>query len=231
MSALSRAWSWLSNPRRQKTLSFLGAGLVVVASGGWQVYQHFTATEANGHPQDIAQIIAAADELARKAEQQAQNHELGASEVLLRRSVDVLKKGLGPQDGAVAEALRRLAWFYATYDPGRDRLEPVLREMLAIDEKALGPDHPNVADDLAWLAGFYKDHKRAAEAVPLYQRALSIHRANGKRAAANRVRLDLADAYYRGGERSEAEALIEGALADDPGLEPVARKIRDAEKR
>ena len=231
MSALRKAWTWLSNPRRQKTLSFIGAALVVVASGGWQVYQHFSASEANGRPQDIAQILAAADELARKAEQEERNHELGTAEVHLRQSVDLLKKGLGPQDAAVAGALRRLAWFYATYDLGRDRLEAVLREMLAIDEKALGPGHPNVADDLGWLAGYYKDHQRAADAVPLYQRALSIHQANGKRGAANAVRLDLADAYYRGGRFSEAEALIEGALADDPGLNPAAQKIRDAAKR
>lgn len=197
MSALGKAWTWLSNPRRQKTLSFIGAGLVVVASGGWQVYQHFSAADANGHPRDIGQIIAAADELARKAEQQEQAHELGTAEVLLRRSVDLLKKGLGPQDVAVAGALRRLAWFYATYDVGRDRLEAVLREMLAIDEKILGPDHPNVADDLAWLAGYYKDHKRPAEAVPLYERALTIHEARGQHEAANQIRLDLADAQKR----------------------------------
>ena len=40
--------------------------------------------------------------------------------------------------------------------------------------RALGAEHPNVAADLNDLADFYYAHGRAAEAGPLFQRALAI---------------------------------------------------------
>jgi len=43
-------WSWLSNPEHQKTLAFIGGGIVAVAAAGWQIYLHFADTRAPVQP-------------------------------------------------------------------------------------------------------------------------------------------------------------------------------------
>jgi hypothetical protein len=41
-------WSFLSAPKNQKTLSWLGPGLVVIAGGAWAVYTYVWPHEADG---------------------------------------------------------------------------------------------------------------------------------------------------------------------------------------
>ena len=38
MSALQAIWDWLSDQGHQRTLAFIGGGLVVLVAGGWQLY-------------------------------------------------------------------------------------------------------------------------------------------------------------------------------------------------
>lgn len=42
MKRQSRLWNWLSNSKTQKTLAFVGGGLVVLVGGAWQAYLHFS---------------------------------------------------------------------------------------------------------------------------------------------------------------------------------------------
>ncbi len=41
MGAIRRIWIWLSDPRHQKTIVFLGSGLVIVVGATWKLYIHF----------------------------------------------------------------------------------------------------------------------------------------------------------------------------------------------
>ena len=38
---MQRLWKWLTDPKHQKTLAFLGTGLVIFVGAGWTVYQEF----------------------------------------------------------------------------------------------------------------------------------------------------------------------------------------------
>jgi hypothetical protein len=63
------------------------------------------------------------------------------AEPLLKRSLAILEKALGPNHPDVATALANLAQLYD--DQGRPaEAEPLLKRSLAILEKVLGPDHP-----------------------------------------------------------------------------------------
>ena len=174
MISLRKAWSWLSDSRHQKTLSFLGAGLVVVVSGGWQVYQYFSAPR----PENASEVLARANVLKEQAWAYERRNDLVNAELLLKESVEVLKKGLAPDNPNVARHLVYLASFYRGNDLDRGRVEPLLRQALAIDEKALGPDDPVVAGNLEYLAQVLRKANRGDEAAPLETRARQIRAAN-----------------------------------------------------
>lgn len=40
-------WSFLSTPKNQKTISWIGGGLVVVAGGAWAVFTYLSPNEAS----------------------------------------------------------------------------------------------------------------------------------------------------------------------------------------
>lgn len=42
MNPFKTVWAWLSITKNQKTLTFIGGGLVIVATAGWQAYLHFS---------------------------------------------------------------------------------------------------------------------------------------------------------------------------------------------
>jgi hypothetical protein len=42
MNWLRSAWNWLSKTNHQKTLAFIGSGLVIAIGGAWQTYLHFS---------------------------------------------------------------------------------------------------------------------------------------------------------------------------------------------
>ena len=52
MSLLSTLWAWLSDSKNQKTLSFIGGGLIASATLAWQVFVYFENRQGNGELQD-----------------------------------------------------------------------------------------------------------------------------------------------------------------------------------
>ena len=42
MNWLRSIWNWLADATHQKTLSFIGGGLVVIVGAVWQLYEHFS---------------------------------------------------------------------------------------------------------------------------------------------------------------------------------------------
>jgi tetratricopeptide (TPR) repeat protein len=95
------------------------------------------------------------------------------AEPLLKRSLAIREKALGPDHRDVAESLNNVASLHQAQ--GRyAQAEPLLKRSLAICEKALGPDHIYVAQVLHNLSHLLGEQKRFAEADPLYARALDI---------------------------------------------------------
>ncbi len=38
---MQQLWAWITDPKNQKTLAFLGAGLAAAGGGGWTLYSEF----------------------------------------------------------------------------------------------------------------------------------------------------------------------------------------------
>ena len=88
---------------------------------------------------------------------------------LLKQSLGIRKKALGPEHPDVATSLNNLAVLYSAQGLYA-KAEPLYQRALAIWKKALGPEHPDVATSLNNLAALYQAQGRYAEAEPLYQR-------------------------------------------------------------
>jgi tetratricopeptide (TPR) repeat protein len=136
------------------------------------------------------------------------------AEPLLRRSLAIYERTLGPDDPAVATSLNSLARLY--HDEGRyAEAEPLVRRSLGIREKALGPGDPALAASQISLATLYQAEGRYAEAEPLLKRALAIiektHGSDDAELANNLSRL--ASLYQDEGRYSEAEPLLKRSLA------------------
>jgi tetratricopeptide (TPR) repeat protein len=259
MNWLKNAWNWLGDSKHRKILAFIGAGLVVIVSAGWQLYQHFSKPEphtagspsvsamqgsisaghdvtasaspsgtaivatgtvnvSNVRPEDMSEIIARANARARESRDYLHKGDRVNAELLLKESLAILEKGLGPDNPNVARSLRSLGWFYYQHDvQHRDKAEPLFKQALAIEEKALGSDHPEVSGFLGALAQVYRDQGRYTEAEPLYQRALAIEeKARGQDSDDSAViesRELLAELYRSQGKYAEAEALYEHSVA------------------
>jgi tetratricopeptide (TPR) repeat protein len=92
---------------------------------------------------------------------------------LLKRSLAILEKALGPDHPDVAMSLNNLAALHEAQGQYA-QAEPLLKRSLAIREKAIGPDHPDVAVSLNNLGELYRAQGRYAQAEPLYKRSLAI---------------------------------------------------------
>lgn len=53
MGAIRRIWTWLSGSRHQKTIAFLGGGLVIVVGAAWQLYIHFYPAKSSAPPTQV----------------------------------------------------------------------------------------------------------------------------------------------------------------------------------
>jgi tetratricopeptide (TPR) repeat protein len=95
------------------------------------------------------------------------------AEPLMKRSLTILEKGLGPEHPAVAPSLNNLAMLYRT-ESRYAEAEPLFKRSLEIGEKALGPDHPDVASSLHSLAVLYEKQGRYTEALGFSRRAVAI---------------------------------------------------------
>jgi tetratricopeptide (TPR) repeat protein len=98
-----------------------------------------------------------------------------AAEPLLKRSLTLREKALGPDHLDVAASLEGLAALHARQ--GRSTsAEPLYQWAVVILEKALGADHPEVARCLTKLVGVYNARGEFAKAEPFCRRALAIAR-------------------------------------------------------
>jgi len=95
------------------------------------------------------------------------------AEPLLRRSLAISEKVLGPEAPDVATSLNNLALLYRAQGQ-YEKAAPLHERALAIWEQALGPEHPHVATSLNNLAGLYDNQGQYGKAEPLYERALAI---------------------------------------------------------
>jgi len=100
--------------------------------------------------------------------------EYSDAEVLLRRSLKLRTKTLGPEHLSVASSLFGLA--RSQHGLGRfENAESLYERSLAIRERELGQDHQDVAETLAGLGSLYQTQVRSPEAVIPLQRALDIY--------------------------------------------------------
>ncbi len=95
------------------------------------------------------------------------------AEQLLRRSIAIREKGLGPTHLDVAVSLDNLVVLLGDDDRYAEA-EPLARRSLAIREAALGKSHPSVASSLNNLGVILDSTGRAEEAEPLFKQALDI---------------------------------------------------------
>jgi tetratricopeptide (TPR) repeat protein len=87
-----------------------------------------------------------------------------------------------------------------------EEAERLFTRSLALKEAANGPDHLDVATTLANLGLVYLAQDRAAEALPLLERALTIQQARGARPATlERTLTALAETYRRLGQEDKAQ--------------------------
>lgn len=70
------------------------------------------------------------------------------AEPLLKRSLAITEKALGPDHRDVGTSLNRLAYLYQP-GPLYGEAETLYKRCLTIREKTLGPDDPDVAQSLA----------------------------------------------------------------------------------
>ena len=97
----------------------------------------------------------------------------GDAEPLIRRSLAILEKALGPDHPSVATGVNNLALLYRAQ--GRyAEAEPLYKRSLGIAEKALGPEHPHVAQSLENYAALLRKTGRDAEAARMETRAKAM---------------------------------------------------------
>ncbi|MFV9692032.1 MAG: tetratricopeptide repeat protein [Desulfobacteria bacterium] len=58
MGAIRRIWTWLSDRRHQKTIVFLGSGLVIVVGAAWKLYIHFYPAKPPAPPSQVIEQYA-----------------------------------------------------------------------------------------------------------------------------------------------------------------------------
>ena len=136
------------------------------------------------------------------------------AEPLLKRSLAMREKILGPVHPEVARSLNNLAGLHHARG-NYIEAEPLYKRALAIQEKALGPEHPNVATSLNNLAELYRAQGNRAAAEPLFKRAMAIReKVLGPEHPNVATSLSsLAALYHAQGNYAEAEPLFKRALA------------------
>jgi tetratricopeptide (TPR) repeat protein len=144
------------------------------------------------------------------------NGNYAASELLLRKAVEVGSKMLGRSEPRVGAWLNDYAFVLS--ETGRSpEAEPLLREAITIGEQARGRMSVDVANAISNLASLLRDSHRHIEAEPLFRESLSISRllfgGNSREVATDLV--NLASVLRIRGEFIEAENLLREAIAID----------------
>ena len=141
------------------------------------------------------------------------------SEPLLKRALAGWEKVLGPDHPDTLTAANNLGMLYRAVHDHR-RAEPLLVRALAGWEKALGPGHPLTLTSVNNLGVVLTETGRAAEAVPLHERAYAARA--GYPAQLAEAGDDLIAAYAAAGRPADAarvvgEMLAEGRARVKPG--------------
>lgn len=133
---------------------------------------------------------------------------------LAEKYLAMTEKRLGPEDPAVALALR-LVGKILSRKAEYARAEPIFRRALAIDEKALGPDAVKTADIVGDLANLEADQQHYAAARPLYERQIAIYekQLGADAADVGKALNNLGSFLVNIGQFDDAEAALVRALA------------------
>src|SRR6516164_8555765 len=105
------------------------------------------ALSLSGSTGAAADAVAEANSLNQQAIHLYQTGHYAEAEPLLKRSLAILEKTLGPEDPKIAALLSNLAELYDAEGRYAD-VEPLYKRSLAIREKALGPEHPYAISNL-----------------------------------------------------------------------------------
>jgi tetratricopeptide (TPR) repeat protein len=93
-----------------------------------------------------------------------------------QRALAIEEKAVGADHASLASTLSSIG--IIVLDLGQlDAAEKHLGRALAIREKTLGPDHPDLGYDLGALAGVLMKRGKAADAIPVAERALELRTA------------------------------------------------------
>jgi Flp pilus assembly protein TadD len=157
MDWLKTFWGWLSNSKNQRTLAFIGVGLAVIISAGWQAYIHWSKPESpNPTPPNITAthggIAAGRDVLIQGdvtyqgiSEERFQrlSEELGVTKAALSSFFKILKqKHIPPEDldnklGEIArnyKTLQEKLTRFSSDDPAVATLKRQAKESLEAGE-------------------------------------------------------------------------------------------------
>lgn len=138
---MSRLWAWITDPTHQKTLSFLGSGLVVVVVAGWTLYEKFfdappgpMQTVENACSGDVCNFGITLDqyEQALMRREEALRAELAATgersdqAIVLEQDLDAVLTRLGNVELAFAQRSARLRELARSLEEGEQ--EPGVAE-------------------------------------------------------------------------------------------------------
>ena len=105
------------------------------------------------------------------------------AEPLIKHSLAIREKLLGPGHPDVARSLNNLADLYQRQRRYGDA-EPLFKRALAIREATVGTEHPDTAMSVNNLASLYQAEGRTADALPLVERMIASGRAQPRIALA-----------------------------------------------
>ena len=105
------------------------------------------------------------------------------AEPLIKHSLAIREKLLGPGHPDVARSLNNLADLYQRQRRYGDA-EPLFKRALAIREATVGAEHPDTAMSVNNLASLYQAEGRTADALPLVERMIASGRAQPRVALA-----------------------------------------------
>jgi len=134
MSTIRRIWTWLSDLRHQKTITFLGCGLVIVVGAAWQLYIYlYPATPPAPSTQVIEQHASYTGIFTERF--QTLSEELGITRVALNNFFKILQlKGVPVEE--YDSTLRRIAKTYKGLAERLDRFSYSDPTVAALKEKA-----------------------------------------------------------------------------------------------
>ncbi len=143
-------------------------------------------------------------------------------EPLIRRSLEIREKVLGPDHPDTAKSLNNLAVLLERSGHYKD-VEQLYKRALEINERTVGPGHPDTAKSLNNLAGLYGRLGQHKESEPLLERALEINeKALGPdHPDTARALNNLGSFRHKQAQYREAEPLLKRALEiDEKALGP-----------